>query len=44
VDIQFKKELIAYLSEYITENKKEKMSAVIKDRTRHVSIVLEDVF
>ena len=44
MDIQFKKELIAYLSEYITENKKEKMSAVIKDRTRHVSIVLEDVF
>ena len=44
MDITLKKELIAYLSQYVTENKKEKIDSIVKDRTRHFSIVLEDVF
>ena len=44
LDINIKKELIAYLSEYVTENKKEKIDAIIQDRTRYVTVVLEDLF
>jgi len=44
MNTQVKKELISYLSQYLTENKKEKIEHIVKDRTRHVSVVLEDVF
>ncbi len=39
-----KKEFITYLSEYTTQNKLDKMVAVLQGRTRHVTLVLEDLF
>lgn len=44
MDIELKKEFIDHLSRFLTENKKEKINTVIKDRTRHIAVVLEDVF
>ncbi len=35
---------IEFLSQYLTENKRQIMSEVILNRTRHVSIVLEDIY
>lgn len=39
-----KAELINSLLKYVTQNKQDKMSAVIAHRTRYVTIVLEDLF
>lgn len=36
--------LIDQLLAYVTENKREKMQAVIANRTRYVTVVLEDLF
>lgn len=36
--------MIEHLLQYVTENKKEKMHEVLKNRTRHVTVVLEDLF
>jgi len=38
------KALIEQLLSYVTDNKREKMHAVIENRTRYVTIVLEDLF
>ncbi|MTI32780.1 TrmH family RNA methyltransferase [Xanthovirga aplysinae] len=38
------KQLFAFLGQYVTENKKQKFEEVLKQRTRHLTIVLEDVF
>src|SRR5205814_1368349 len=39
-----KKELISSLWQFISENKRHKMSEVIKNRTRYITVVLEDIF
>jgi tRNA (guanosine-2'-O-)-methyltransferase len=39
-----KSALIEHLLQYITENKREKMHAVLKNRTRYITVVLEDLF
>jgi tRNA (guanosine-2'-O-)-methyltransferase len=39
-----KSALIAQLLAYVTENKREKMQAVIANRTRYITVVLEDLF
>lgn len=44
MDQEQKKQLITYLSEFVTANKLEKMEAALKNRTRHVTAVLEDVY
>ena len=36
--------LIEQLLEYVTENKREKMEAVLTNRTRYITVVLEDLF
>lgn len=36
--------LIEHLLQYVTENKREKMCAVLENRTRYVTVVLEDLF
>ena len=41
---QQQQELIDYLAEFVTQNKQDKMDTVIANRTRHVSLVLEDIF
>src|SRR5258706_8077696 len=43
-DIRDKKELIESLWSFISENKRTKMTEVIKNRTHHVTVVLEDIF
>ena len=44
MDIANKKKLITYLSGFTTEHKIELMNKIIQERTRHVTVVLEDVF
>jgi tRNA (guanosine-2'-O-)-methyltransferase len=39
-----KEKLLEYLSRYITENKRQLMDKVLDQRTRYLTIVLEDVF
>lgn len=39
-----KKTLISYFDQYITANKKEKITTVLEDRTRYVTVILEDIF
>ncbi|HLC06861.1 MAG TPA: RNA methyltransferase [Candidatus Babeliales bacterium] len=36
--------LIEQLLQYVTENKREKMYAVLENRTRYITVVLEDLF
>ncbi|MFZ4520975.1 MAG: TrmH family RNA methyltransferase [Bacteroidales bacterium] len=40
----FSKELIAYLSNFVTEERFQKFSDTLRYRTRHLTIVLEDIF
>ena len=40
----YNKALFDYLSPYVTDNKKQKFDIVLSNRTRHLTIVLEDVF
>lgn len=42
--IEYQKALLAYLSDYVTENKKERFEAVLSQRTRFLTVVLEDLF
>lgn len=42
--IAYKKELLSYLSAYVTDHKKERFEEVLNKRTRHLTIVLEDLF
>ena len=37
-------ELIEFLRDYVTPNKQEKIAAVLEDRTRHLALVLEDIY
>ncbi len=39
-----KKQLLAHLSEYLTDRRKARFEEVIKYRTRYITVVLEDVF
>ncbi len=36
--------LIEQLLQYVTENKRDKMDAVLENRTRYITVVLEDLF
>lgn len=42
--ISYQKELLDYLSDYVTENKKTRFEDILSQRTRHLTIVLEDLF
>ncbi|MBD3724045.1 MAG: RNA methyltransferase [Flavobacteriaceae bacterium] len=39
-----RKELLAYLEEFITENRKEGFKRVLQNRTKHFTIAMEDVY
>ena len=43
-DLSVKKKLLEYLSEFITENRKKRIEEVIANRTKYLTIVLEDIF
>lgn len=37
-------ELTAFLGEYVSENKREKIGRVLAERTRHITLLLEDIY
>ena len=39
-----KEKLLEFLNSYVSENKKELFNQIIKYRTRHITVVLEDIF
>ncbi len=43
-DFNKKKELLEFLSAFISENKKNKFAEYIRHRTRHITIVLENIY
>ncbi len=43
-DFNQRQQLLSYLQEFITPNKKSKFDALILQRTRHLTIVLEDIY
>jgi tRNA (guanosine-2'-O-)-methyltransferase len=44
MDAHLKHELISYLSKHVTEHKLKTMYDILQYRTRHVTVVLEDIF
>lgn len=44
MDIQEKNNLIEYLAQYLTPQRKEKIEQIVGNRTRHVTLILEDLF
>ena len=44
MDIQTKKELLIYFEQFITKKRKERILATLSLRTRHVVVVLEDLY
>ena len=44
MDFQTKKEFLDFLSEYLTENRRQLFDKVIQSRTRHITVVLEDIY
>lgn len=44
MDRKLKQALLKYLSGFITENKKSKFSEIINNRTRYITVVLEDIY
>ncbi len=42
--IDQKKELSEYLSNFVSDNKKNKINEIVLQRTRHLTVVLEDIF
>lgn len=44
MDDQRKRELLAYLSRFVSENKRNKFDEVIQNRTRYLTVVLEDIY
>ena len=39
-----KQDLLDYLLNFLSENKKNLFEKIIEDRTKHVTVVLEDIF
>ncbi len=44
MDRKTKKEVLAFLSTYVTDNRKQLFNQVIQYRTRHITVVLEDIY
>ncbi len=44
MDLQVREELIAYLRAFITEERWETLNRVLNERTRHITVVLEDIY
>ena len=43
-DVTLRKELIAHLEQFVTDNRRLRLQEVIANRTRHITVVLEDLF
>ena len=44
LNLEQKKELSDYLSNFVSDNKKNKINEIVLNRTRHLTVVLEDIF
>lgn len=44
MDIKVKQKLVAYLKEFVTEQRWKTINEVLQQRTRHVCVVLEDIY
>ena len=44
MDFQTKKEFLDFLSGYLTENRRQLFEKIIQYRTRHITVVLEDIY
>ena len=44
IDIKTQRALYDFMAQFLTEDKKEKFDRIIKERTRHLTIVLEDIY
>lgn len=44
IDPTLREEIIAYLSGFVTEVRRDRMAEVLANRTRHVTVVLEDLY
>ncbi len=44
MDFQTKKEFLDFLSQYLTENRRQLFEKIIQYRTRHITVVLEDIY
>ncbi len=44
MDIQTKKDFLAFLSGYLTESRRKLFDRVVQYRTRHITVVLEDIY
>lgn len=44
MNLQVREELVAYLREFITEERWETLNRVLNERTRHITVVLEDIY
>ncbi|BDC34087.1 tRNA (guanosine(18)-2'-O)-methyltransferase [Candidatus Dependentiae bacterium Noda2021] len=43
-DLQKKQQLVNYLLTLVSPNKRQKITSLIQERTRHITVVLEDIF
>jgi len=43
-DTEYQKQIIDYFSQFVTEERIKRFEEVIKNRTRHISIALEDIY
>jgi len=44
IDIKIQQALYDFMAQFLTEDKKEKFERIIKERTRHLTVVLEDIY
>ena len=44
LDNNTKKELLAFLMEFITDERKQRFLDIVEKRTKHITIALEDIF
>lgn len=44
MQLEEKKQLVAYLTEFVTQSRQQKIEAVLQQRTRYVTVILEDIY
>jgi tRNA (guanosine-2'-O-)-methyltransferase len=44
MDEQLKKSYLEYLLQFVTQNKRDRFEEIIRQRTRHITVVLEDIY
>ncbi|HFC10006.1 MAG TPA: TrmH family RNA methyltransferase [Chloroflexi bacterium] len=44
MDVALRRELIAFLGQFVTENKRRKIAEVLRWRTRYITFMLEDIY